>query len=240
MISATDSHVLWALLRGQPRGRSHAERLQSFYAPQASRYDEFRERLLQGRRELVADLAPSRGARVIELGAGTGRNLDFFGDRLATFAHVDLVDLCPALLARARTRTAAMDNVTVVEADVTDWRPDEPADVVYFSYALTMIPDWRGAIDNAIAMLRPSGRLGVVDFYVSEAAGGPGRVRHGVLTRVFWPRWFGHDGVKLDPAHLAYLIDRLPDHRLYEERAPVPYMAGLQVPHYRFVGTKAV
>ncbi|MGB5466186.1 MAG: SAM-dependent methyltransferase, partial [Sedimenticolaceae bacterium] len=77
MISATDSHVLWALLRGQPRGRSHAERLQSFYAPQASRYDEFRERLLQGRRELVADLAPSRGARVIELGAGTGRNLDF-------------------------------------------------------------------------------------------------------------------------------------------------------------------
>jgi S-adenosylmethionine-diacylgycerolhomoserine-N-methlytransferase len=238
MVNASDARVLWALLRGQSRRGSHAERLQAFYAPQASRYDYFRERLLHGRRELIADLAPTPGARVVELGAGTGRNLDFFGDRLATFGHVDLVDLCPALLAQARTRTAAMRNVAVVEADVTDWRPDEPVDVVYFSYALTMIPDWRGAIDNAIAMLRPGGRLGVVDFYVSMAAGGPGRVRHGLPTRVFWPRWFGHDGVHLDPAHLAYLMARLPDHSLHEKRAPVPYLPGLRVPHYRFVGRK--
>ena len=34
-------------------------------------------------------------------------------------------------------------------------------DVVTFSYALTMIPDWRAAIRNAFRMLKPGGRIGV-------------------------------------------------------------------------------
>ncbi len=49
------------------------------------------------------------------------------------------------------------------------YRPADPADCVYFSYALTMIPDWRRAIDNAIAMLAPGGTLGVVDFHLPDA-----------------------------------------------------------------------
>ena len=44
-------------------------------------------------------------------------------------------------------------------ADATTFQPDAgKADVVTFSYSLTMIPDWFAAIDNALAMLRPAGR----------------------------------------------------------------------------------
>lgn len=232
----SDARILWHLLRGQPRRGSHAERLQSFYAPQADRYDAFRERLLHGRRALVERLDAPDGARVVELGAGTGRNLLFFGDRVRAFGEVFLVDLCPALLERARRRAGDWSNVRVIEGDAVTWRPAQPVDVVYLSYALTMIPDWQGAIDNAIAMLRPGGVLGVVDFHVSEESPPPGRVRHGWLTRAFWPRWFGHDGVRLDPAHLRHLGERLADHRLSEHRAPVPYLPGLSVPYYLFVG----
>jgi hypothetical protein len=39
---------------------------------------------------------------------------------------------------------------------------------VYFSYALTMIADWRRALDNALAMLAPGGTLGVVDFHLPD------------------------------------------------------------------------
>ncbi len=82
---AGDLAVLRQLLRGIPRGGSHAQNLQGFYAAQAPDYDRFRERLLRGRAELMArlvsDLPPS--ARIVELGAGTGRNVDFFGAALA-------------------------------------------------------------------------------------------------------------------------------------------------------------
>lgn len=237
-VSISDARVLLHLLRGQPRQGTHAERLQAFYAPQAVAYDDFRERLLHGRQELVDSLRLQPGEHLLELGAGTGRNLLFLGDRVSELGSVTLVDLCPALLAQARDRTEGMDQVDVVEADATAWRSPRPVDCVLLSYALTMIPDWRGTIANALAMLRPGGRLGVVDFYVSARQPAAGCVRHGALTRLFWPRWFGHDGVHLDPRHLEALRAALPDHALIEDRAAVPYLPGLRVPYYRFVGQR--
>ncbi|MFY9974455.1 MAG: class I SAM-dependent methyltransferase, partial [Chromatiaceae bacterium] len=153
--------------------------------------------------------------------------------------QVDLVDLCPALLEQARRCTRGLANVRVVEADAVTYRPERPVDCVYLSYALTMIPDWKGALRNALGMLRPGGTLGVVDFYVSEPDPAPGLARHGPLTRWFWPRWLGHDGVHPDPAHLSTLRGLLPEHRLVEGRAPVPYLPGLRVPYYIFVGRAA-
>lgn len=235
-MSLADARVLLRLVRGQPRRGCLAERLEAFYAPQAEHYDTFRERLLHGRAELMARLAPVPGERVVELGAGTGRNLEFLGGRVDNLGQVDLVDLCPALLEKARRRARHHPNVRVIEADAVTYRPDQPADLVYLSYSLTMIPDWRGALTNAVSMLKPGGALGVVDFYVSEPAPAPGLARHGAFTRWFWPRWFGHDGVHPNPDHLATLRRLLPDHQLVEGHAPVPYLPGLRVPYYIFVG----
>ncbi|MBS0582745.1 MAG: methyltransferase domain-containing protein [Proteobacteria bacterium] len=236
-----DFGVLRAMLRGIPKHGSHAQNLQGFYGTQAGDYDRFRERLLQGRAELIArlQLALPRAAHVVELGGGTGRNLEFFGTALDDVAAFDLVDLCPALLARARARFARHARVRVIEADATIFRPAQAVDCVYFSYALTMIPDWRAALDNACAMLKPGGVLGVVDFYHSTARPDAGLVRHGAFTRKFWRRWFAHDGVRLDPEHLAALRARFPRHELIESRAAVPYLPGLRVPYYVFVGRKA-
>lgn len=235
-----DFAVLRQMLRGIPRDGTHAQNLQGFYAAQAPDYDRFRERLLHGRAELIARLVqdlPSH-ARVVELGGGTGRNLEFFAAKLADVGAFDLVDLCPALLARARERFAGHANVRIVEADATNFQPASPVDCVYFSYALTMIPDWRAAIANAFAMLKPGGLLGVVDFYHSSAQREPGRRHHGEFTRHFWRRWFAHDGVRLDPAHLAMLGKLMPDNHLTEARARVPYLPGLRVPYYVFIGRK--
>jgi S-adenosylmethionine-diacylgycerolhomoserine-N-methlytransferase len=235
-----DFAILRQMLRGIPRDGTHAQNLQNFYAAQAPDYDRFRERLLHGRAELIAKLAMSLPpqARIVELGGGTGRNVEFFEAKLADIAALDLVDLCPALLARARERLAPFPNVRVVEADATTFKPCMPVDCVYFSYALTMIPDWRAAIANAIAMLKPGGQLGVVDFYHSSRNPLPQHRRHDAFTRHFWRRWFAHDGVRLDPEHLKLLCAEMPQHELIEERAPVPYLPGLRVPYYIFVGRK--
>ncbi len=235
-----DAAVLWHLLRGQAGEGSHAERLNDFYAPQADRYDQFRERLLQGRRELLEELSVQLrdGDRLVELGAGTGRNLAFLGSRVDALERVELVDLCAPLLHQARQRWQGHENVFLVEADATRYQPAEPVDAVYFSYSLSMIPDWFAAVDNALTMLRPGGVLGVVDFYVSRPHPPVGRVRHGGLTRHFWPLWFAHDGVYPSKDHLPYLGSRLELLSLAEERARVPYLPGLRVPYYRFIGRK--
>lgn len=235
-----DAAVLRQMLRGMPRSASHAQNLQNFYSAQAQDYDRFRERLLRGREELITCLLaklPSQ-ARIVELGGGTGRNLDFFGDRLDDIAQFDLVDLCPALLDRARERIAHHPQVRMIEADATTYTPTAPVDCVYFSYSLTMIPDWRIALANALAMLKPGGLLGIVDFYTSAAKPDTGLIRHSAFTRQFWPRWFAHDGVRLNPAHLTMLRERLPNHELAEHRAAVPYLPLIRVPYYVFVGRK--
>jgi S-adenosylmethionine-diacylgycerolhomoserine-N-methlytransferase len=235
LLMAADARVLWALIRGRSRAGTHAQRLQDFYAGQASRYDAFRERLLQGRRELIERLPVGPGAHVTELGAGTGRNVEFFGERLARLGSIELVDLCPALIEQALRRSrrlaaSGVPQISVVHADAATYRPSGARDCVVFSYALTMIPDWAGAIDNAIAMLRPGGILGVVDFHL------PGRAP---ARDAFWRRWFAHDGVWLSDRHLPYLRRRLQPLFAREGRARLPFLPGLRAPYYLYIGQKA-
>lgn len=233
-----EARTLWSLLRGQAAAPSHAARLQRFYAPQADYYDRFRERLLCGRAELIAGLELQAGERVLELGAGTGRNAEYYAARIPRLASVELVDLCPALLERARQRAARWPNVRVIEDDATEYQPAVRADCVYFSYSLTMIPNWSRAIDNALTALRPGGRFGVVDFYVADTRPKAGLTRHGRWTRTFWPWWFKHDGVHLSPRHLSYLRTHIKQSRLFEGMARIPYLPGLRVPYYVFIGTR--
>ena len=226
----SDARTLWQLFRGMPQAHDHAHRLQAFYGAQAADYDRFRERLLPGRAELMEWLKPLPGERIVELGAGTGRNPEYFRAMVPALQNLTLVDLCPALLAKARERWADAPNVFVVEADACTWQPEQSVDAVYFSYALTMIPDWQAAMKNALAMLRPGGRLAVVDFTLTQ--------QQSWLAQNFWRTWFSHDGVKLNQQHTTTLSSLLPLHELREYQTPIPYLPGLSMPYYLYSGFK--
>ena len=228
---AADTRVLLQLLRGQPRGGDHAANLEAFYGGQAEQYDAFRERLLPGRRELYAALEIKPGDRLVELGAGTGRNLAWLGERVADLAAADLVDLCDPLLAQARRRWQGHANVACHRADACAWQPAAPADIVVMAFSLTMIPDWPAALANALAMLRPGGHLAVVDFTLTPA--------QNPLARRFWKSWFGHDGVHPNLAHLPTLKSLCPEHRTQTLNTRLPYLPLLAIPYYQFVGIKA-
>ena len=228
-----DFKTLWRLARGAPAGKNHADRLERFYRPQAESYDAFRDRLLQGRAELIELLAPPDGALIVELGAGTGNNARHFGAQLARFDTVELVDLCPALLEQARERWAHEPRVRVIEADATHYRPSRPADRVYLSYSLTMMPEWRKALENAVAMLKPGGILGVVDFELPR-----GDCLAERCACEFWQRWFAHDGVYLNRAHVEVMQSLTETVSLRESNAALPYLPGLRVPYYIYVGRK--
>ena len=89
-----DLRTLAHMARGLPEQGGASRQLEAFYGPQAGDYDRFRERLLQGRRELIEALRFAPGQSVVEFGAGTGRMVDFYREQVADLARVDLVDLC--------------------------------------------------------------------------------------------------------------------------------------------------
>lgn len=223
---AAEARILWRLLRGQPRTGSHADRLQAFYAPQAERYDAFRARLLHGREQLIEELALRPGERVVELGCGTGSSLRFIGPLAASLERFDMVDLCPALLAIAARRAQDWAPARIHQADAASWRPEAPADAVFMSYSLTMMPQWPAVLANAQAMLAPGGRFGIVDFHLPGSG----------LADALWRRWFAHDGVHLSAHHLPALRQLFREHRQHAGRAPLPYLPWLRAPYYRFVG----
>jgi S-adenosylmethionine-diacylgycerolhomoserine-N-methlytransferase len=221
------------------RGRTHAERLESFYGYQASRYDDYRERFLIGRREMVERLPLAAGSRWLDAGCGTGYLLDCAGGRARECERIYLVDLAPSLLdvARQRVDLGKWTNVEIIETDITSLTLDAPVDVATFSYSLTMIPDWFAAIDQAEHLLTPNGAIGVADFFVSRRHS-PDSVRHSWLTRNFWRAWFDSDHVSPSQDHLAYLTHKFEEVWLRQARTRVVGLPFLRPPCYQFVGRK--
>lgn len=240
MSFSSDLKILWHMAVSPIRGKTHSERLESFYGKQAEGYDDFRRRLLQGRREMWDALPVKAGDRAVDMGGGTGANLEFLGERIALFEHLQLVDLSGSLLkvAQERIKARGWQNVSTVETDATTWVSQQPVDLVTFSYSLTMIPDWFAAIDQAYKMLKPGGVIGVVDFYVSRKYPDTGRARHSWLTSTFWPSWFRFDNVFPSPDHLPYLMRHFTPIKVSEHRARIPYMPFSRVPYYIFIGQK--
>lgn len=237
----SDLKVLYHLALKPVRGKDHAARMENFYAGQAEAYDDFRKRLLKGRQEMYAALECPSGGTWVEMGGGTGSNLEYIGNRIETLGKVYVVDLSPSLLTVARKRAAEKNwtNVEAVEADATIYQPpDGPVDVVTFSYSLTMIPDWFAAIENALAMLKPGGKIGVVDFYISRKYPRDGLRKHGNFTRGFWPLWFSNDNVFPSPDHVPFLHRHFEPIHFEEHTAAVPYMPLIRTPYYWFVGKK--
>lgn len=236
-----DLKILYHLTIKPVRGKDHAERMESFYGGQAGSYDAFRKRLLKGREELWRQLDVPDGGVWVDMGGGTGANLENLGTRIEKLKKVYVVDLSKSLLevADRRFKTRGWSNAEAVEADATSWRPPEGAvDVVTFSYSLTMIPDWFAAIDGAKAMLKPDGTIGVVDFYVSRKHPAEGLARHSWLVRSFWPVWFAADNVYPSTDHVPYLHRHFELVHIEEHRGKVPYFPILRMPYYLFVGRK--
>src|SRR5262245_16431479 len=101
MSFTSELKILYHMVFARQRGATHAERLEGFYRGQAEGYDDFRKRLLHGRRELYERLPAPDGGVWIEMGGGTASNLEYLGDRISTLKEVLVVDLSPSLLSVA-------------------------------------------------------------------------------------------------------------------------------------------
>jgi SAM-dependent methyltransferase len=155
-----------ATARAAARRRSRAvlepedalARVRRLYDRAASRYDtamDVVDRLLfvDGRRWVAGQ---ARGD-VLEVAAGSGRNLPFYPPDV----RLTLLDVSPGMIEVARRRAAALGRAAVVrvgDAQALDLA-DAQADTVVCTLGLCTIPDEHRAIREAWRVLRPGGRL---------------------------------------------------------------------------------
>lgn len=240
----SDLKILFHMIFRHGKGASHAERLDDFYSGQAEGYDDFRKRLLIGRAEMMQKAAEGTHKDLIwvDMGGGTGANLENIAEIIPSLKKVYVVDLATSLLAvtRKRIESHGWTNVEVVEADATTFCPPEGyADIVTFSYSLTMIPDWYAAMDNALRILCPGGKIGVVDFYVARKWAAEEHAKHSWFTRNYWPVHFSTDNVFLSHDHVPYLERHFEKQLLSESWLKIPYIPIVRAPYYIFIGKKA-
>lgn len=141
------------------------------YRRQRHVYDFTRKYYLFGRDSLIDRLDPKPGARVLEVGCGTARNLIRIARKYPA-ARLYGLDASAQMLATAQRSLAHADlasRVKLIEACAEDLSPglfgeSQPFDAIVFSYSLSMIPDWKLALRAASAALAPDGMLHIVDF----------------------------------------------------------------------------
>lgn len=236
-----DLKILIQLVFHRCRENTLKERMDGFYSKQANQYDHFRNRFLHGREDLFKNLPVPENGVWIDVGGGTGMNLVNLGDKIRHLKKVYIVDLAESLLnvARQRIQDEGWTNVEVICADATEWTPPEgKADVVTFSYSLTMIPDWYSALERAVGNLKPDGVIGVVDFYISRSMPRDGMKKHRWITRTFWPIWFAFSSVFPSSEHLPWLLDHFEKILMEERREKILYfpLFWWKMPYYLFIG----
>lgn len=172
-----DAVAIWSVVREQmrrdPRLAEDAERARAvsalrddrsraFFSASADRWDEIRSDLYGAR----ADILPLLGLlepdwTVADLGTGTG----VFPVTVAPYVGRAVgVDRSPEMLSAARQRARGLENVDFREGTL-ERLPlgDASVDLAILSLVLHFVPDPPAALAEAVRILRPGGRLIVVD-----------------------------------------------------------------------------
>lgn len=139
----------------------------------------------QLRRENLAGLS----GRVLEVGAGTGTNFEFYPDTVTEVVAVEperrLAEHAQRAAAAARVRvTVSTDTVEQFMA-----AGNEPFDAVVCSLVLCSIEDPQTVLRQLHSLIRPGGELRYLEHIAS--ADGRGRLQR-IADATVWPRLFGN------------------------------------------------
>ncbi len=149
-----------------------AGRVQGVFNSVASKYDVMNDVMSVGIHRIWKDammdwLAPRPGQRLLDVAGGTG-DISFRFLRRAGVGHATVLDLTEPMLIEGRKRAEAEQM-----ADSLDWVvgdamalpfPDNSFDVYTISFGIRNVTRPQEALNEAFRVLRPGGRLMVLEF----------------------------------------------------------------------------
>jgi S-adenosylmethionine-diacylgycerolhomoserine-N-methlytransferase len=154
-----------------PKPADHGALMDRIYRRQRFIYDLTRKYYLFGRDRLIGELALQPGDRLVEIGCGTARNLVKIA-KAYPGVHLFGLDASHQMLKTAAetiARAGLTGRITLAHGYAEALSPTMFGeaggfDRCLFSYSLSMIPDWKAAINAACHALNPNGRVEIVDF----------------------------------------------------------------------------
>ena len=145
---------------------AHESKLYSDFAPL---YDKIFGKIFYSRlRRVIRDLNIPHGARVLELGAGTGTSFPAYPNDCEVIG----IDLAPDMLARARgkIRENGWTHLRVLEMDALKLDfPDDSFDYVTAFHVVTVVPDPIRMMQEAKRVCRSGGRIVIVNHFTSDS-----------------------------------------------------------------------
>jgi trans-aconitate 2-methyltransferase len=120
-----------------------------------SQYERFRDERKRPFFELLARVDAAAPAQVVDLGCGTGDLTLVLAERWPS-AQVTGVDSSEEMIAEARRRPAA-DRVRFELADLAEWTPPAPVDVIISNAALHWLPDHATLLRRLVTLAAPGG-----------------------------------------------------------------------------------
>ena len=134
----------------------------------------------EARRRVVSGLKVVPGARVLEVGCGSGLNQPLLIKVLGETGQIVALDASIEMLNQAKVRARKQgyaDRVVFIHGDarkldilLRDAGEDGQFDALFLTLILTVVPDWRQVFETAYEHLKDGGRCGVMDSYWSKSS----------------------------------------------------------------------
>ena len=165
------------------------------YARFASLYDvTFGPLLQEGRNRALTHLNPLAGETVLEVGVGTGADLDGY----PASCRVTAIDLSMAMLEHARDRVVCAGHAAVCFAQMDATKlafADAAFDAVYAPHVVNVVPDPLAMGREMARVCRPGGRVVLLNHFdgVPDTSNLTNRVAGGIAN-LFSVKW----NVRLD------------------------------------------
>ncbi len=179
------------------------EIMEKYYRFQAPFYDFTRSLFLFERNRAREALCAQKGETVLEIGCGTGYNLESLAMSVGKAGKVYGLDSSPSMLSVARTKAVRhkWDNVHLIEGDACSFKTPEKVDRILFSYSLSMMGNSGLVIENALESLKPSGTLVIIDFFC------PDPDKESLFFKL-WSRWLAFNHVTLSTVPVSYIKEK--------------------------------
>jgi phosphatidylethanolamine/phosphatidyl-N-methylethanolamine N-methyltransferase len=144
---------------------AHESKIYSEFAPL---YDKIFGKIFYSRLErVIEDLEIPPGAKVLEVGAGTGTSFPAY----PSHCEVIGIDLAPDMLARARQKIEdhGWHHLKVMEMNALSLDfPDNTFDYVMAFHVVTVVPDPIRMISEAKRVCKPGGSIVIVNHFTSD------------------------------------------------------------------------
>lgn len=166
-LNKDDRLVARDLARAETMRQEKIKAAQAYFETHAAAWDEIRsyhapEAAVE--EAMLSAMGPGPFDLLIDLGTGTGRILELFADRAKSLVGFD-VNREMLSHARARLAGSGVDNAQVRLGDIYNLPvEDNSADAVILHQVLHFLEEPAKAVKEAARVLKPSGRLLIVDF----------------------------------------------------------------------------